>query len=183
MPAPPLPPQAKPAVDPVLQFDGDDELDARPLTIPEFTNIKPANPAIYLRFVNCAIATKEGQVSTLRFNQMVAAGFVVATINDVHPLDRPKIAGYVQDGGSKIINGDLILMKHSRKRINAAFRDNENKAQRLGSRAETVQRGKRYVSAEVSMKNPTSENAGKISVFSPSQEDIDNLLGKEGKEK
>jgi len=95
-------------------------IEARPLQLPDFVNVKPRNPGISLRWVNRAVGV---QGSTQRLDEMIYAGFVpVSPAEVVMPDGKPLMANLIKDG--KIIRGDLILMKIDRKQYEGALKYN-----------------------------------------------------------
>ena len=90
-------------------------VEARPLQLPDFVNVKPKNPGISFRWVNRSVGIKE---STQRLDEMIFAGFVPATPAECQIPDQkggyvPIPPNLIKDG--KIIRGDLILMKIDKK--------------------------------------------------------------------
>ena len=60
----------------IRTFDPNDPypgVEARPLQLPDFVNVKPINPNISIRWINRSVGVKE---STQRLDEMVYAGFV-----------------------------------------------------------------------------------------------------------
>jgi hypothetical protein len=104
------------------------DIQARPLSLPDFINVKAKNPQISLRWVNRAVGLSG---STQRLDEMVYAGFEPATPADVCMMDgRPIMGNLIKDG--KIIRGDLMLMKISRAAYEGALKYNwERSVQRL----------------------------------------------------
>ena len=99
-------------------------VEARPLQLPDFVNIKPKNPAISLRWVNRSVGV---QGSTQRLDEMIYAGFVPATAAEVcMPNGAPIMTNLIKDG--KIIRGDLILMKIAREAYDGALKYNWSRA-------------------------------------------------------
>jgi hypothetical protein len=106
---------------------------ARPLQMPDFINIKPKNPLISLRFVNRVAGS--GQ----RLDQMTFAGFILAKPEDCY-INRPD--GSRQDIPSSMIKdgqiqvGDLVCMKIDKKIYEGALKYNHMRAvDRLHPRA------------------------------------------------
>jgi hypothetical protein len=104
------------------------DIQARPLSLPDFINVKAKNPNISLRWVNRAVGLAG---STQRLDEMVYAGFEPATPVDVCMANgQPIMNNLIKDG--KIIRGDLMLMKISRQAYEGALKYNwERAVQRL----------------------------------------------------
>jgi hypothetical protein len=90
-----------------------DDIVAAPLVMPDFINVPPARPDIAFRWINY----KAGD--GLRFTQAQAQGWAVAQAIDVKGN---YLTPYKKEGGSKYINGDLILMKIDKKRYLGALK-------------------------------------------------------------
>src|SRR6266496_2363293 len=132
---PPKPPVAEALIPSEL---ADNKIIAKPLVSPDFLNLRPKNPNIKLRWVNCAVPnTEKGGVSTLRFEQAKAQGYLVAHADDV--INPPDC--YLHEGRSKLINGDLILMKIDAAAYLGALKWKDQQARRLGSRRTMVDKG------------------------------------------
>jgi hypothetical protein len=92
-------------------------VEARPLNLPDFVNLKPKNPLNSLRWVNRVAG--EGQ----RLDEMIFAGFKPATPEEITmPDGSPILKSFVRDG--KVIRGDLIAMLISRKIYEGALKHN-----------------------------------------------------------
>src|SRR6266566_6913894 len=85
----------------------DDNIIARPLIMPDFVNVKPKSPDVSFRWIE--FKARDG----LRYSQALAQGWTNVTIHDVTP---GVLSPYVREGGTKFINGDLILMKIAKAR-------------------------------------------------------------------
>lgn len=97
---------------------------AKPLRTPNFINLKPRNPNISIRWVNCSVGEKE---SKLRFNQAQAQGFECVEPKDVmDELGGPCPSALIRD--NRVIYGDLILMKMARVDYIGALKYNEERA-------------------------------------------------------
>jgi hypothetical protein len=94
---------------PVEREIPDEEILARPLSLPDFINIKHKNPNMSLFWGNRAVGDKE---SKMRFSQLLAMGFVCAKPDDVHLPHQGKFLpcpeSLAVDG--RIIWGDLICL-------------------------------------------------------------------------
>ena len=104
---PPPPPGAKPSVELQVPYE---QIEAKPLRSPNFLNLKPKNPNMSLFFGNRAVGEKE---SGLRYDQLIAMGFVPAKPEDVVTMEGlacpPSLC---RDG--RVMYGDLILLKMPR---------------------------------------------------------------------
>jgi len=122
---PPLPPAS---VEVEIPWE---QIEAKPLRAPSITNLFPVNPNISLRFVNRSVGEKE---SSLRYDQCLAMGFIPAEPKDVYMVNPetgkkiPILPSLCRDG--RIINGDTILMKISRRDYIGALKWNAESAQR-----------------------------------------------------
>src|SRR5215467_6092267 len=102
-----------------VSFDTADpfpEIDARPLQMPDFVNLKPKNAEIRFRWVNRCVGVKE---STQRLDEMTYAGFQYALPSDVQGAVLPNL---IRNG--HIVRGDLVLMKISRAAYDGALKYN-----------------------------------------------------------
>src|SRR5215472_16868879 len=61
-----------------------DQIEAKPLRAPSFATLYPKNPNICLYFGNRAVGEKE---SGLRYDQLIAMGFVAAKPEDVYTIN------------------------------------------------------------------------------------------------
>jgi hypothetical protein len=104
---PPTPPGLTPSVEIQIPYE---QIEAKPLRSPNFLNLKPKNPNMSLFFGNRSVGEKE---SGLRYDQLIAMGFVPAKPEDVITnLGQPCPPSLVRDG--RIMYGDLILLKMPR---------------------------------------------------------------------
>jgi len=152
----------------------DEDIVAKPLVTPDFANIKSKNPNVSFRWIE--FKAQDG----LRFSQAQAQGWQVATEQDI-VLDNV-ISPYRKDGGSKFINGDIILMKMDRRRYLGALKHKHNVAAALNDASvlRTVT-AKQTVAALESAGAAKAENLGKMSVFTPGAADLaDTALGQTG---
>lgn len=118
---PPTPPGLKPVSEVAIPYE---QIEAKPLRAPNFINLKPKNPNMSLFWGNRAVGEKE---SGLRYDQLIAMGFVPAKPEDVVTMDGltcpPSIC---RDG--RIMYGDLILLKIPRADYIGALKWNEQSA-------------------------------------------------------
>lgn len=97
------------------------DIEARPLQLPDFVNLRAKNPNVSLRWVNRAAG--DGQ----RLDEMTFAGFIpVKPFEICMPDGKEVLPSFVRDG--KIIRGDLILMKISRVQYEGALKYNWKRA-------------------------------------------------------
>lgn len=140
-----------------------DSIVAKPLVMPDFIHVKSANPNVSFRWINY----KAGD--GLRYSQAQAQGWANATSKDVAP---GCLGSYIREGGTKIVNGDLILMKIDRARYLGALKYKHEVASRMSN--PHVQLATAAQKAAAGMTVPQSA-AGKLELFSPTGEDITNL--------
>lgn len=146
-----------------------DELDesiiAKPLVTPDFANIKSKNPNVSFRWIE--FKAQDG----LRFSQAQAQGWTVATEADI--VVDGVISPYRKDGGSKFINGDIILMKMDRGRYLGALKHKHQVAAALNDASvlRTVT-AKQTVSALENAGAAKGSNLGKMTVFTPGAADL-----------
>jgi hypothetical protein len=142
----------------------DDSIVAAPLVMPDFTHVTPVNKQVEFRWVNF----KAGD--GLRFHQCQAMGYEVAKKEDV---DQAKLSPYSHEGGTKFINGDLLLMKIDRRKYLGALRHKHNVAAALAD--DSVQRTVSAKTAAAELARGGAARAqfqGKISVFAPNATDL-----------
>ena len=137
-------------------------LDPCPLGMESFEPI-PVNPEICFRWVNRIAG--EG----LRFAQCVYSGFEVAVPTDVK--DCPKL--WIKDG--KIIRGDQILMKMSKKKYYAALKYNHNLSVQKADRMR-IKENAQEIQSQTRSRAP-NEIARKISTFVPSEAEVEKMIG------
>jgi hypothetical protein len=113
-----------PAVPPVEALIPYDQIVAKPLRQPNFIALKPKNPNMSLFWGNRVVGEKE---SGLRYDQLIAMGFVPATPADVLTnLGQACPPALCRDG--RIMYGDLILLKIPRADYLGALKWNEQSA-------------------------------------------------------
>jgi hypothetical protein len=149
----------------------DENIIAAPLVVPEYANVRPKkDKGIAFRWVNFAVPTKEGGFTSLRLDQMIAAGFVYAQPDDIEGTCPQSL---MRDG--KIRYGDLILLKIDAKTYNGALKYNWERSIKLASRAEEAAQGTRQVQQAVAEVTRRPDLANKIRTFQPSEAEIANL--------
>lgn len=104
----------------------DDSLVAMPLVMPDFIDPQLANPNLSKRWIN--FKAGEG----LRYNQCLAQGWRNATQADLKPN---QLSPYKKEGGTKFINGDLILMVIDKRRYLGALKHRHQVAAALADAA------------------------------------------------
>ncbi len=118
---PPIIPGLKPSVEVAIPYE---QIEAKPLRAPNFINLKPKNPNLSLFWGNRAVGEKE---SGLRYDQLIAMGFVPAKPEDVTSMEGlPCPPSICRDG--RIMYGDLILLKIPRESYVGALKWNEQNA-------------------------------------------------------
>jgi hypothetical protein len=118
------PPPGIPAAPPTEVAIPYEQIVAKPLRQPNFIALKPKNPNMSLYWGNRAVGEKE---SGLRYDQLIAMGFVPAVANDVLTnLGHPCPQSLQRDG--RIMYGDLILLKIPRADYVGALKWNEQNA-------------------------------------------------------
>ena len=91
-----------------------EDIVARPLTLPDFVDVPLKNPNLSARWMF---------TDRRRYAQAKAQGWRNATSNDVDQVKaKGRLSPYVEEGGTKYINGDLILMVIDRKIYLGALR-------------------------------------------------------------
>jgi len=146
-------------------------VEARPLQLPDFVNVKPKNPGVSFRWVNRSVGVKE---STQRLDEMVFAGFVPVRPDEaLMPDGRPIMSNLIKDG--KIIRGDLILMKIDRKAYEGALKYNwERSVARLHPDRQ-LQTGRKQLASAVAQQGVPRDVgrtlASKLQAFRPGSAD------------
>lgn len=146
-------------------------IEARPLQLPDFVNVKPKNPGVSFRWVNRSVGV---QGSTQRLDEMVYAGFVpVSPTEAIMPNGQPLLANLIKNG--QIIRGDLILMKIDRKQYEGALKYNwERSVARLHPDRQ-LQTGRKQLATAVSQAGVPRELgrslASKLQAFRPGTSD------------
>jgi hypothetical protein len=111
----------KPASEVQIPYE---QIEAKPLRQPNFIALKPKNPNMSLFWGNRAVGEKE---SGLRYDQLIAMGFVPASPLDVLTnLGQECPKSLLRDG--RIMYGDLILLKIPRADYVGALKWNEQNA-------------------------------------------------------
>jgi hypothetical protein len=176
-----IPPEAPPRNPFTPAEELSEDITALQMGAPDFANdIKPflRNPGLHPRWIF---------TDRRRFAQAKAQGWRVATKADLK-LDYTKLSPFEEEGGTKYINGDLILMLIDRKIYLGALRYKHQVAAALSDAA--VQRrisGARAanemgsVVAAVNAKRAAQGADPIMTVFAPGAADFnDTILGKDG---
>jgi hypothetical protein len=104
-----VPPDPTP-VNPHKAAELAEDIVARPLTLPDFVDVPLVNPSLAARWIF---------TDRRRFSQAKAQGWRVAKKTDLKP---GYLSPYEEEGGTKYVNGDLILMVIDRKIYLGALR-------------------------------------------------------------
>lgn len=142
---------ATPAV-PSVSVDAD--IVARPLVSPDFTNIKPKNPAMSLRGINRL--AMGGQ----RFEEAKIQGFVVCKPSDI--LEIPNTMT-VKD--NTVIYGDLIYMMMTREKYVGALKYNEQIARNRVQKQEVMGQAHEHLTTALNEVPGSRANKSKVSLF------------------
>lgn len=144
-------------------------IEAKPLmTLDVFDQVRPKNSSLELRWVN------RGAGESLRYNQMVAAGFVAAKPDELwlERAKKPIPVSFIKEG--KIIYGDLIAMVISKKDYQGALKHNALRAIELGDRMRLKDTVVPQVKHDLTSRMP-SDLARKIQVFVPTEQEVEGL--------
>lgn len=139
-------------------------LKATPLATPGFTQLKTKNQSLAFRWVN------RGAGNGLRVSQMLSVGFTIATPVDV------EVPG-LEPVENKFTIGDLVLMKISKDKYNAALKYNDEMARHRVSRQSHKQQAGQALNTALNEIGATPELKAKIAMFMLSDEEADALLG------
>jgi hypothetical protein len=164
---------AKPPVEQQIPWE---QIEAKPLRSPNFLNLKPKNPNLSLFFGNRAVGEKE---SGLRYDQLIAMGFVPAKPEDVITnLGHPCPPSLCRDG--RIMYGDLILLKIARVDYIGNQKWNEQNARlRMKKPGVTIEGGgKEHQAADGRLQPTTALNVpdairNKVSMYVPPLAEVD----------
>jgi hypothetical protein len=156
----------------------DDDITARPMQLPDFVNVPLANPNLSARWIF---------TDRRRFAQAKAQGWRVAKTSDIKP-GYAALTPFSEEGGTKFVNGDLILMVIDRKIYLGALRYKHQVAAALSDAA--VQRrlaaGKAVnemgsTVAAVNQRRVAQGADPVMTVFAPGVADLnDTVLGQPG---
>lgn len=101
-----------------------EQIVAKPLRAPNFTNLKHKNPNMSLYWGNRAVGEKE---STMRYDQLLSMGFVPAKPEDVLLANGSPCPPSLQRDG-RVMYGDLILLMMPRADYLGQIKWNEQNA-------------------------------------------------------
>jgi hypothetical protein len=141
-------------VAPTIADDAD--IVARPLVSPDFTNLKPTNPAMILRLVNRLAL--DGQ----RFKEACIQGYVVCKVTDIK--DCPSTMT-VKDGN--VTYGDVIVMMMARDKYLGAIKNNEQNARARTARAVAMGEGQKHLAEALNEVPGSRADKSKIKLFQP----------------
>jgi hypothetical protein len=155
-----------------------EDIVARPMTLPDFVNVPLANPNLCARWIF---------TDRRRFAQAKAQGWRVAKRGDIKP-GHANLTPYEEEGGTKYINGDLILMVIDRKIYLGALKYKHQVAAALSDaavqRRMSAARAASDLGSEAAAINQRRMAQGGdpvISVFTPGAADLhDTVLGNPG---
>ncbi len=149
-----------------------DTIVAAPLNSPDFVNLVPVNPGISFRWVMHTLYKQDGTQNSIRYEEAKAQGFEPARIEDIK---NPPMA-YAGDGGVKFVNGDLILMKISRRTYEGAllWKDQQAAKQMLAASG-------RNAAGEV-QKQVGRSAGGKIQTYVPTQTELEAFVSADSNE-
>lgn len=141
----------------------DEAIIAKPLVNSDFMDPKPKNPNVSFRWIE--FKAQDG----LRLSQAQSQGWQTVVASDLVDPKSP----YSRDGGSKFINGDLILMKIDRGRYLGALKHKHQLAAALNDPTilKTVSAQKATASLAAAGAG-RKDVQGKISVFTPGASDL-----------
>jgi hypothetical protein len=144
-----------------------DDIEAKPLSMPEFTNdVQPF-------LVNQSLAARWIFTDRRRYAQAKAQGWRNCTRQDLKP-GYAQLNPFEEEGGTKLINGDLILMLIDRKRYLGAKKYKHEMAARLANpgvaRKVSAQKANAEMGPQVAAMNRQREMQGKaplMEVYDP----------------
>lgn len=151
-------------------------IEARPLiSMDVIDQIRPKSSSLELRWVNRVAG------DFLRYNQMVAAGFVPAKPEELvmRTGNRPIPVSMVKEG--KVIYGDIIAMLIDKNLYQGALKHNALRAIELGDRLRLKDTVAPQVRHDLTSKLP-SDLARKITTFVPTEAEVDRISEKNEKE-
>ena len=155
-----LPPELpKPGVAPIvdeIKIDDDADIVAKPLVSPDFTNLKPTNPAMSLRLVNRLALG--GQ----RFEEARVQGFIVCK-----PSDIQNIPGTLTIKDGTVTYGDVIVMMMPRVDYLGAIKQNEKNARNRVSRAAVFGAGQEQLAQALNEVPGSRADKSKVKLFTP----------------
>lgn len=173
---PPLEYEPRPINAPPDELAGD--IVAKPMVLPDFVNVPLANPGLAARWIF---------TDRRRFAQAKAQGWRVAKKADIK-LGYAALTPFEEEGGTKYINGDLVLMVIDRKIYLGALRYKHQVAAALSDSAVqrriSAQRAVNTLGPDVAAANQQRAARGAdplMTVFAPGVADLhDTVLGQPG---
>ena len=138
------------------QIQDDSDIVARPLVTPDFTNLKPTNPAMSLKL--CNRLALGGQW----FQECLIKGFIVCKPTDVKDIP---VTMTVKD--NTVTYGDLIVMMMPREKYIGAIKHNENVAKQRVSRQAVYGAGQEHLASALNEVPGSRDNKSKIKLFQP----------------
>lgn len=161
-----------PVVDKPGSFN-EDEIEARPLAMPTFTDIKHKNPMVALRWIKFG----DSDVARQRFMEATYQGYV--------PVKPDEVVGpftsHIRDG--HIIYGDLICCKMDRRTYTAAKKDKNQRATDLVDKKVRNARGQHSLRSEAGSVNAPHSLLNKLTVFTPTDVELQALVGQDQQKK
>jgi hypothetical protein len=148
-----------------------EDIVARPLTLPDFVDVPLTNPNLVGRWIF---------TDRRRFSQAKAQGWRVAKKTDIKP---GYLSPYEEEGGTKYVNGDLILMVIDRKIYLGALRYKHQVAAAFADAAVqrriSAGRAVNDLGGDVALANQRRAAAGAdplMTVFTPGAADLPGVM-------
>jgi hypothetical protein len=156
---PELPKPGAPQVAAPPKIDDDSDIVAKPLVSPDFTKLKPTNPAMILRGVNRLALG--GQ----RFEEARVQGYVVCKPEDIVGMKTNPGVMTVKD--NTVTYGDLIFMMMPRVDYIGAIKQNEQNARARVSRAAVFGSGQQELNTALNEVPGSRADKSKVKLFQP----------------
>jgi hypothetical protein len=168
----------------------DEQIIAKPLVTADFMNVRLKNPMLQPRWVLHTLYKNNGEQSGLRYEQAKVQGY--APVVEADLAEPEKLGLYSRDGGTKYINGDVILMKinkaayqgallHAAQKARAAVTVNaadKRNRQELRQAISEVPSGQRSQASKISAITPTREE---LKAFGMTDEELDEQVAQSAK--
>lgn len=165
LPKPGSPADAQAQAEQALKIDDDSDIVAKPLVSPDFTKLKPTNPAMSLRLINRLALG--GQ----RFEEAKVQGFVVCRPSDIQGMvdsvTKKEIPGVMTIKDGVVTYGDLIAMMMPRVDYVGAIKNNEANARRRVARATVMGEGQKLLAEALNEVPGSRADKSKIKLFQP----------------
>lgn len=145
-----------------VEIDNDSDIVAKPLVSPDFTKLKPTNPAMCLRLVNRLALG--GQ----RFEEAKVQGFVVCKPEDIVGMKTNPGVMTVKD--NTVTYGDVIAMMMPRIDYIGAIKNNEANARRRVARATVFGEGQKLLGEALNEVPGSRDAKSKIKLFQPDRD-------------